>query len=174
VVGTATAEILRGYGIKADLLPTEFTGEGLAEVLLARGVKGNRILIPRALQAREILPEKLQEGGAEVTVAPVYQNVRPDDYAMVRQALEEKEIDMVTFTSSSTVRNFLEMLKIENEDDFQRLLGGVKIAVIGPITAKTALKNNLKIDVEPETYTIPAMVEAIVDFYSCPAGESGA
>ncbi|MEN8135361.1 MAG: uroporphyrinogen-III C-methyltransferase [Thermodesulfobacteriota bacterium] len=164
-VGTATAEMLQDYGIKADLLPTEFTGEGLAEVLLERGVKDNKILIPRALKARKILPEKLQEGGATVTIAPVYQNVRPDDYEMVRKALEEKQIDMVTFTSSSTVRNFLEMLEIKNDDEFKRLLGEVKIAVIGPITAKTALKNNLKIDVQPDTYTIAAMVEAIVDFY---------
>jgi len=165
VVGTATADYLQQYGIKADLLPTEFTGEGLADDLLKLGVDGTKILLPRALKAREILPGKLREGGAEVTVAPVYQNVRPDDYAAVRQALEEKRIDMVTFTSSSTVRNFLEMLEIKNDEEFASLLGDVKIAVIGPITAKTALKNNLKIDVEPQTYTIPAMVDAIVDFY---------
>ena len=127
VVGTATAEILHDYGIKADLLPKEFTGEGLAEALLEQGVKGNKILIPRALKAREILPEKLQEGGAEVTVAPVYQNVRPDDYAMVRNALEEKQIDMVTFTSSSTVRNFLELISLplsphQNQDVPARLV----------------------------------------------------
>jgi uroporphyrinogen III methyltransferase/synthase len=66
------------------------------------------------------------------------------------------------------------MLEIKNDEEFKRLLGEVKIAVIGPVTAKTALKSNLRIDVEPEIYTIPAMVEAIVDFYSCPAGESGA
>ncbi|MFN2366853.1 MAG: uroporphyrinogen-III synthase, partial [Desulfurivibrionaceae bacterium] len=124
-----------------------------------------RILIPRALKAGEILPEKLREGGAEVTVAPVYRNVRPDDYGEVRQALEDKRIDMVTFTSSSTVRNFLEMLEIRDQTEFARLLGGVKIAVIGPVTAQTARGKKLRIDVEPGTYTIPAMVEAIVDFY---------
>lgn len=165
VVGTATADFLQGYGIRADLLPTEFTGEGLAEELLERGVKGARVLIPRALKAREILPEKLRAGGAEITVAPVYQNVRPDDYAKVRRVLEEKRIDMVTFTSSSTVRNFLEMLEIKDQTEFARLLGGVKIAVIGPVTARTARENKLAIDVEPGTYTIPAMVDAIVDFY---------
>jgi uroporphyrinogen III methyltransferase/synthase len=165
VVGTATADSLYAYGIKADLLPKEFTGEGLAETLLEQGVTGQKILIPRALEAREILPEKLQEGGALVDVAPVYRNVRPDDYALVREALEEKQIDMVTFTSSSTVRNFLEMLAIKSDDDFKRLLGEVKIAVIGPITARTALQSNLRIDVQPETYTIAAMVDAIVDYY---------
>jgi uroporphyrinogen III methyltransferase/synthase len=132
---------------------------------LEKGVKGQKILLPRALKAHEILPEKLREGGAQVDIAPVYQNIQPEDYAMVRAALEEKQIDMVTFTSSSTVRNFLEMLEIKDDEEFERLLGEVKIAVIGPITAKTALEKGLKIDVQPETYTIPAMVDSIVDYY---------
>ncbi|MBU0481096.1 MAG: uroporphyrinogen-III C-methyltransferase [Proteobacteria bacterium] len=166
VVGTATADTLRSYGIKADLLPEEFTGEGLAEALIEAGVQGSKVLIPRAQEAREVLPEKLAENGAVVTVAPVYRNIRPDDYEAVRTALENKEIDMVTFTSSSTVRNFLEMLKIRDEKEFRELLGEVKVAVIGPITARTAEKKGLKIDVQPEVYTIPAMVKAITDFYT--------
>jgi len=165
VVGTVTAEILRDYGIRADLLPKEFTGEGLAEALLEEGVKNARILLPRALKAHEILPEKLKDGGAQVDIAPVYQNVRPEGYDEVRQALEEKRIDMVTFTSSSTVDNFIEMLEIRDDAEFSRLLGDVKVAVIGPVTARTAVKRGLRIDVQPETYTIPAMVEAIVDYY---------
>jgi uroporphyrinogen III methyltransferase/synthase len=165
VVGTATAEVLRNYGIQADLLPVEFTGEGLAEALLAEGVAGKKILLPRALEAREVLVEKLTTGGAVVTVAPVYKNVRPEGYGEIRAALEKKVIDVVTFTSSSTVTNFLEMLEIKDQAEFDRLLGGVKVAVIGPITAKTALKRGLKIDIQPETYTIPALVSAIVDYF---------
>ena len=76
-VGRVTAEALAGRGIKADLLPDEFTGDGLAETLISEGVTGLQILIPRALKAREILPERLSDAGAEVTVAPVYQNVLP-------------------------------------------------------------------------------------------------
>lgn len=165
VVGTATAEALRNHGLRADLLPAEFTGEGLAEALLAEGVSGKKILLPRALEAREVLVEKLTAGGAKVTMAPVYKNVRPEGYGEVRAALENKSIDVVTFTSSSTVTNFLEMLEIKDQAEFDRLLGGVKVAVIGPITAKTALKKGLKIDIQPETFTIPAMVEAIVDYF---------
>ena len=165
VVGSVTADILRDYGIRADLLPTEFTGEGLADALLEKGVEGKKVLLPRAKKAHEILPEKLREGGAQVDIAPVYQNVQPEDYAMVREALEEKQIEMVTFTSSSTVRNFLEMLDIKDDEEFERLLGDVKIASIGPITTKTALEKGLKVDVQPETYTIPAMVDSIVDYY---------
>lgn len=165
VVGTATAEVLRSYGIKADLLPAEFTGEGLAEALLTEGVSGKKILLPRALEAREVLVEKLTAGGAAVTLAPVYKNVRPEGYGEVREALERRAIDLVTFTSSSTVTNFLEMLEIKDQAEFDRLLGGVKVAVIGPITAKTALKKGLKVDIQPDTYTIAAMVEAIVEYF---------
>jgi uroporphyrinogen III methyltransferase/synthase len=79
----------------------------------------------------------------------------------VRQELAAGGIDMVTFTSSSTVTNFLEMLGPERDT----LLAGVKVATIGPITGRTAEKAGLAIDVQPKTYTIPALVESILDFY---------
>jgi len=161
VVGKATAEALKGYGLKADLIPEEFTGEGLAAAMVGKGVQGAKVLLPRAEKAREILPEILGENGAKVKVIPVYRNVRPDDYELVRDELAQGAIDMVTFTSSSTVTNFLEMLGPERET----LLAGVKVAVIGPITAKTAQKAGLTIAVQPETYTIPALVENIVAHY---------
>ncbi|MBA3002945.1 MAG: uroporphyrinogen-III C-methyltransferase [Desulfurivibrio sp.] len=161
VVGTSTADILKEYGLIADLVPEEFTGEGLAASMVARGVQGCKVLLPRAKKAREVLPEILQENGAEVSVVPVYQNVRPKDYDLVRQELAEGGIDMVTFTSSSTVTNFLEMLGPERD----ALLAGVKVATIGPITARTAEKAGLAIDLQPKTYTIPSLVESILDFY---------
>ena len=160
-VGTATAEALREYGVNADLLPVEFTGDGLAEAMKAQGMDGMRVLIPRAKKAREALPEILKENGAEVTVVPVYQNVQPLDYEMVRKELADGTIDMVTFTSSSTVTNFLAMLG----DDRDRLLAKVKVATIGPITAKTAEAAGLSVDVKPGIYTIPALVESILDYY---------
>lgn len=166
VVGATTAEILRSHGIRADLIPAEFTGEGLADALVKTGMDGKKVLLPRAARAREILPETLREAGAAVTMVPVYKNVQPEDYEEVRAALEEKAIDMVTFSSSSTVTNFLEMLHIQSAADRQRLLDGVKIAVIGPITAKTAISHGLTIDVQPQTYTIPALVDAIHDYYT--------
>ena len=170
-VGKVTAEALAGRGIKADLLPEEFTGDGLAETLISEGVTGLHILIPRALKAREILPERLSDAGAKVTVAPVYQNVLPkssggeqlkDD---LRQALEEKSIDMVTFTSSSTVKNFVALLDI-SPNELQKLMSGVAVATIGPITAKTAENYGLKPDVQPAEYTIPGLVESIVTFFT--------
>lgn len=162
VVGTATAESLKKYGISADLIPEEFTGDGLAASLVAQGVEGSRVLFPRAKKAREALPEILRQHGAEVSIVPVYQNVRPRDYEMVRGELAQGAIDMVTFTSSSTVRNFLDML----DPDRDTLLAGVKVAAIGPVTTETAEKAGLGVDVQPATYTIPALVESILAYYT--------
>lgn len=167
VVGATTAEVLQSYGIKADLIPEKYTGEGLAVSLVANGVAGDRILIPRALQAREVLPETLREAGADVVVAPVYRNVRPkDNNEALRREFEEKNIDVITFTSSSTVTNFLHMLGPEDSDDLKRLLDGVQVASIGPITTKTAEENGLEIHIQPEKFTIPALIESIVAYYS--------
>jgi uroporphyrinogen III methyltransferase/synthase len=168
---------LAGRGIKADLLPEEFTGEGLAETLINDGVAGLNILIPRALKAREVLPQRLSGAGAEVTLAPVYQNVLPQSSAGeklkddLRQALEEKSVEMVTFTSSSTVKNFVTLLDISGPDELQKLMTDVAVAAIGPITAKTAESYGLTVDVQPAEYTIPSLVESIVGYFtSQPAG----
>lgn len=164
-VGKSTADLLLQYGINADLIPNSFTGEGLAESLLDQGVEGRNILIPRALQGREILPETLRGAGAQVTVAPVYMNCPiEDDRKNLHEELAEG-VDMITFTSSSTVRNFLNMLSAKDDQELQQLLAGVKIAAIGPITAKTITDSGLAVEVMPEEYTISAMVAAITEYY---------
>lgn len=166
-VGRATADLLLRYGVRADLVPETFTGEGLAESLLDQGVEGRNILIPRALQGREILPETLRGAGAQVTVAPVYRNCPADgDRDLLRQELQDGGVDMITFTSSSTVRNFLTMLDCTDKNELQELLAGVKITTIGPITAKTVTDNGLKVDVQPESHTIDEMITAVVDYYA--------
>lgn len=168
-VGKATGEELLKYGIRVDLLPEKFTGEGLAEALVSTGVKGKRIVIPRALVARDILPAMLKEAGADVVIAPVYRNVPAEDRKeQLREELAEKKIDMVTFTSSSTVTNFLHMVDAASEDELHELLDNVEIATIGPITSKTVEANGLHVAVQPETYTIADMVNAIVDHYRKP------
>ncbi len=171
VVGRATGEELEKYGIRVDLVPEKFTGEGLAEALIAEGVKGSRILLPRAQVARDILPEMLEDAGATVVVAPVYRNVPPPGRKeQLRGQLAGHGIDMVTFTSSSTVTNFLTMVDPASEAELQELFRGVRIAAIGPITAKTVQKNGLRVDVQPERYTISDMVDAIVDHYRTSGG----
>jgi uroporphyrinogen III methyltransferase/synthase len=175
-VGKVTAEKLANRGIKADLLPEEFTGDGLADTLIRTGVKGLRILIPRALKAREILPESLIGAGAEVTVAPVYQNVLPTSSTgeQLKEelclALQEKTIDMVTFTSSSTVKNFATLMDVKTPEEMRKLMSGVAVATIGPVTAKTAENLGLKIDVQPTEYTIPDLVDSIVMYFTSRTG----
>ncbi len=166
VVGRATADKLLTYGLKADLIPEHFTGEGLAEALIETGIQGGKILIPRAVKAREILPEMLKQAEASVTVAPVYENVPPQGRKdELRERLENGTIDLVTFTSSSTVDNFLTMVDAASEEELHRLMDPVTIAVIGPITADTVQKHGLKVDIQPEQYTITDMVNAIVAYY---------
>lgn len=163
-VGKSTADLLLEYGINADLIPPVFTGEGLAQSLLDLGVEGRNILLPRAQTGREILPETLRGAGAQVTVAPIYRNVPPQGRKdELRAELERGKVDLVTFTSSSTVKNFLAMVAAENQQELERLLSGVKIAAIGPITAKTVTDAGLKVDIQPEIYTIPEMIRAIIE-----------
>ncbi len=165
-VGRATAEELLKHGIKADLVPENFTGEGLAKALITGDVQDKKILLPRALKAMETLPEMLTDAGADVTIAPVYQNIPPQGRKdELRDQLSEGDIDLVTFTSSSTVTNFLTMVDAKDATELHQLLDGVQFAAIGPITAETVRKNGLTVDIQPENYTIADMVDAIVDHY---------
>jgi len=165
-VGRATAEELLQYGIRADLVPEKFTGEGLAESLIKNGVLKKNILLPRALKAMETLPEMLDDAGAAVTVAPVYKNVPPQGRKEeLRDELVRGDIDLLTFTSSSTVTNFLTMVDAQDKSELHKLLANVKIAAIGPITAETVRKSGLQVDIQPDKYTITDMVAAIVDHY---------
>lgn len=156
-IGQATARRLENYGLKADKVPKVFMAEGIIKVLAEDIKEGTKILIPRAVKAREILPQELAKLGAEVDVVPAYATKMADtnkDY--VQDLLREGKIDLVTFTSSSTVENFLKLI-----DGDKSLLEGVKIASIGPITSDTLRKNGLNADVEAEEFTIPGLVEKI-------------
>jgi uroporphyrinogen III methyltransferase/synthase len=163
VIGPKTAETLGQYGLRADLIPAEFKAEGVLAALGGVKVKGQKFLIPRAKLAREVIPDKLRELGALVTVAVAYENVKPTaDAARVKKLFEEKKIAAVTFTSSSTVHNFVEIL---GRKGYKELLHGVIVACIGPITAKTAEEYGMKTEIMPKEYTIPAFVEAIMGYY---------
>jgi uroporphyrinogen III methyltransferase/synthase len=162
-VGPKTAESIEQYGLRADLIPSEFKAEGVLAALGGVSVKGWKFLIPRAKVAREIIPDKLRELGAEVTVATAYENVKPtSDVERVRKLFQEKKIAAVTFTSSSTVHNFVEIL---GQKEYKSLLDGVTVACIGPVTAKTAEEYGMKIDIMPKEYTLPAFVDAMVEFF---------
>ena len=136
-------------------------------------ISTSRILIPRAEVAREILPDQLRARGAHVDVVPVYRTLAPDLKAEGWwQELRDHRLDVVTFTSSSTVRNFVAMLG--GMEAVSPLLQSVTIACIGPITAKTAEEFGLVVSIMPSKNTIPALVDAIAHHYGsrehCAAG----
>jgi uroporphyrinogen III methyltransferase/synthase len=165
-IGPKTAETWDHLGIKPDLIPREFRAEALVEMFKEYGIKGAKILVPRAAQARELLPEELRKLDAEVDVVEAYQTIKPDhSSARVRQMLEKGDIDMVTFTSSSTVTNFLEMFRVDGER-FRRWMERVTVACIGPITAKTAQGKGLSVNLVPREYTIEALTARIVQHFA--------
>lgn len=155
-IGSATEAKLKTYGLLADKVPAAFRAEGILECLQKELRPGMRILLPRAQEARELLPQKLRELGAEVTVAPVYRTVTAEtDAEALRARLQAGEIDWVTFTSSSTVTNLLQILQSP------AALQGVKTACIGPVTAETCEKHGIQPEVTAEEYTIDGLVAAI-------------
>ena len=161
-IGPKTAEAIGPFGLKADLVPADFKAEGVLAALGQLRVKGQKFLFPRAKEAREILPDRLRELGAEVTVATAYENVKPVAGAEhVKKLFEGKKIDVVTFTSPSTVRNFVEIL---GQKEYKVLLADVRVACIGPITAKSAKEYGIKTDIMPTEYTIPALIEAMAKY----------
>ena len=162
-IGPATAAALATIGVRADLVPAEFKAEALLEAIRTvpggTDLRGARVLLARAAEAREALPEELMRRGAQVDVVPAYRTVRNAPEAEpVRAMLRDRNIHAVTFTSSSTVKHFLELVGAEARD----LLRGVVIASIGPITAETAARRGIASDIVPENYTIPALAEALI------------
>ena len=139
-------------------LAEKYQAEGVLEALEGKIQQGEKVLIPRAKEAREVLPESLKEAGVDVKVVTAYETVKAKvDPEPVKQALSAGDIDIVTFTSSSTVKNLLELL-----GDSKDLLKKVKLAAIGPITADTLKENGLEPAIVAEEYTIAGLVEAIL------------
>lgn len=159
VIGPATAKAIKKLLINIDVTPKEFVAEGLIEEFKRIGVAGSSILIPRAEVARDVLPDTLRGMGAEVDVAEVYQTVLNEPAALrIKNMLVEKNIDVATFTSPSTVNNLAKLIGPE----LKELMRDVAVAVIGPVTAEAVEKLGLKVDIIAEEYTVPGLVGAIV------------
>lgn len=155
-IGPKTAEAVHALGIRVDVVPESFVAESLVESMT--NVKGQRFLLPRAKVAREVLPEQLRKMGAIVDVVPAYQTVLPDTpVETLAKRLEAGNIDVITFTSSSTVKNFLEL----TGEKLLPAIKKVKIVCIGPITAKTARDAGLTVEIIPDQYTVSSLVDAI-------------
>jgi len=162
-IGPQTANQLRTYGITTDVLPKTYQAESVVDSFKNIEITGKKILLPRAEQARPILPVELKKMGAvvdEITVyrtLPVFENKED-----LLENLENNSIDIITFTSSSTVTNFIKMLP---EDKFSDLMKNVTCASIGPITADTAKKHNIDIQIIADEFTINGLYNAILNYY---------
>jgi len=161
-VGPATKEALRRYGIAAEELPSHFQAEGLFEAFDQQLLAGQKVLLPRGNLARAWLVEVLQDRGLSVTDAVMYETVPADDEDHeLLKLLEQGGIHAVTFTSSSTVTNFLTALRRMGVPDPVQALEGTAICCIGPVTAKTAQQAGLNVAVIAEESTIPSLVAGL-------------
>lgn len=166
-IGPGTAAELAKTGIRADFVPREYRAEGLIEFFQDVDIRGKAFLIPRAKVARDILPAALEKMGARVEVVESYETVQPQFAPGELDRILTPPPDAVTFTSSSTVTNFLRLL--ENHH-FRKVLEGMAIASIGPVTSDTIRKHGLHVAVEAQESTIPGLVQALLDYFGGSAG----
>lgn len=159
-VGPKTKEKLEEYGLLVGYVPGEYVAEAIIEKLKEEDIKGKKILLPRSDISRKILPNALESLGAIVDDIVAYRTVKADGSTnRVKEMLANKKITTITFTSSSTVKNFVSMF---TKEELPGLLDGVKLASIGPITTSAANELGLKIDVEAIEYTIDGLINAIL------------
>ena len=166
-VGPSTASRLQRYGVRVDLTPAEYRADTVLDALRGGGsLTGAKVLLPRADIGRDLLAEQLRQAGAEVTDVIAYRTTlaqaeRGGDRDVYRMLLEG-QIDAVTFTSASTVRNFA---RIHGEDQVADLLRGTVVACIGPVTAEAAQQLGIATTVMPERYTIPDLIDSLVEHF---------
>jgi uroporphyrinogen III methyltransferase / synthase len=154
-IGDATASLLKSYCITPDLLPDRFISEGIVDVLKNLDIKGKKFLLPRAKEARDVVVEYIKSRGGLCDVIPVYKT----SLMGAPEALTEKP-DIVTFTSSSTVNNFLKIYG-------KNMLDATLVASIGPITSDTLRENGVTVHIEATNYDINGLVDAIEQYTSC-------
>jgi uroporphyrinogen III methyltransferase/synthase len=171
-IGPATAAALERYGVRVAVVPEEYLAEGLVGRL--RGMVGiaDRVLLPRAAQTRDVLVTELRRLGAEVTEVAAYQTRAAEvGTDTLRSALAGSGVDVVTFTSSSTARNFALLF---TEEERRQWFAGLTVASIGPVTAATAAEYGLVTTVMPSMYTIPALARAIAEHFAAPTAQGRA
>lgn len=164
VIGNKTGKLAEKQGVKVDLMPDDFTAEGLVEEFSKRGIINKTIGIPRTASARPTLPEGLEKLGNKVILAEAYKSLFPMDESKVKELIlkiENKEINAITFTSPLTVENFFKIA--ENKDKLSQLLNDNLLTVsIGPITGKVLDNYNIT-HIYPDTYTVPDMMELLFE-----------
>jgi uroporphyrinogen III methyltransferase/synthase len=160
-IGQETAESMEARGLRPELVTSEYTAEGLAKALEGWEMEGMRVLVPRAEVARDALPALLAKRGAEVEILPVYRAECPPGASDALLRLFSAEgVDVITFTSSSTVANFVRAFP---DDRLPAVLGDAEVACMGPVTADTARKLGLQVTIIAREYTTHGLVQAIAE-----------
>ncbi|SHH36491.1 uroporphyrinogen III methyltransferase / synthase [Caloranaerobacter azorensis DSM 13643] len=160
-IGPATAKELYDMGLKVKYMPDEYRAEAIIDILKDKIKDGDYVLLPRADIARNILVKELGKLGAKVDDIPVYKTVVPEQSREELIRILQENIDIITFTSSSTVKNFVKILGKENLE----LIKDAKVAVIGPITGATAKKLGLNVDIEAKEYSISGLIDEILNYF---------
>ncbi len=169
-IGPKTAEVLIYRGIRPDLVPRDYWSERLVEELDRYNVKGKRFLLPRPVAARDYIPRELRDMGAVVDIAEAYRTVQPElGQDMINELNTRANVDMITFTSPSTVSN---LLNIFREKASLNKISGADIACIGPVTAQKATDSGLKVSLISREYNIGGLARAIAEFYDNRSGAS--
>lgn len=163
-IGPATKKAIEQRGVKVDVVPREYVAESVVRSLQRR-VKNKRVLLVRAKVARDVIPKELRKAGADVDVVEAYETVIPhQSRTRLRSALANprRRPHVITFTSSSTVRNFVALIGSRGKK-----LDGILLASIGPVTSSTLQELKLRVDIKAKEFTIPGLVEAIVRTRNC-------
>jgi len=160
-IGPATRAAIERLHLKVDLMGREYVAEGLLAAFQAHDLAGRRVLLPRAAVARDLVPVELAQRGAHVDVVEAYRTIAPENAREQAATIfgGQRKPDCITFTSSSTVQNFVAVAGAES-------LAGVKVASIGPVTTATARHLGLTVEGEARIYTVDGLVEAVLGLYT--------
>lgn len=172
-IGQATRAAIEREGLKVAVTPKEYVAESIIESLSDK-VRGKRVLLCRAKIARDLIPRELRAMGTFLDVVEAYENVLPHSSRVELRALLHDPLrrpHLITFTSSSTVKNYVSLLGIRSGRS--RLVEGILNASIGPVTSDTLREYQLSVDVQPVEHTIPGLVEAIVRHHAAARSRSG-
>jgi len=168
-IGPATKRAIEKRGIHVDVMPDEYVAESVVESLRNR-ISGKRVLLARAKVARDVIPRELTRLGAHVDVVEAYETVIPArSRARLRSLFTNpaRRPDVITFTSSSTVRNFVALLSVQGSRRRPpKAFQSIRFASIGPVTSATLRELGLPVDIEPKQYTIPGLIDAILNSLS--------
>jgi uroporphyrinogen-III synthase len=157
-IGPATKKAIEKRGLKVHVVPKEYVAESVVDSLCAQ-VRGKQILLVRAKVARDVIPRELRKAGAQVDVVEAYETIVPkSSRARLRSVMTNprRRPHVITFTSSSSVRNFMALLRKKPN------LSSIKLASIGPVTSATLREFHLPVDIEASEYTIPGLIRSIV------------